>query len=142
MIKIKISNDPLVGLERSVNLVSFDWNLRSNFIKLNLEVVYDTIPNEIKRIPNYFIELVSDNSTFVNENGEFIEYETLKELNENGEEVEVTPVKYINSVTKQAVELVGQYEYFTSLANKGACDIVGLIVFYIKRADILHKFDI
>jgi len=143
---VPISNDPLIGLERQVRLIDFNWNLRNNFIQLQLEVEFSTADKlriETKRLNSYSVTLVADDSILVDaKTGAIVEYENKQDIDMDGNLFDVKPIEYIDPFTRNELVLKGKYTYFTEAANSGPIDIVGLIKNAILAGDLLKKFDV
>lgn len=131
---VTISNDPISGFERTAEMLIFDWRPREKYIRLEtfISVMF---PNKSAkksiRIPDYQVELMCDNNSIVDpKTGEFVM------VNADGIALSVNPV------TNQPLPGVGQYDFYTSLAQQGPIDVVGLIKMLVTRADTLKRFDI
>ncbi len=123
----QISKDPILGFDRQVKLSVFRWGIGEQAITLNLNVEYilDKKGKIVNRLNNYSVALIANNTTLVDpKTGEFLD------VNEDGTLVD----------PKQ--DNIGEYDFFTTLAENGPVDIIGLIKYSIQRADALGRFDI
>lgn len=74
---IKISNDPILGLVRKVEITQFLWNIESIRLELYTRVHFFSIQDESVEISNsrvkaYNVKFTADNTTDVGTQGIFI----------------------------------------------------------------------
>jgi hypothetical protein len=115
-----IQNDPITGLARKADLVDFDWKLKPGYIKLQLLIVHFNASGEevsSKGLRGFDVELTADDSILVNP----------------------ATGQYVDADFPGAI---GEYSFFTMLAENGPIDIIGLIKSSIRRANSLGRFNV
>lgn len=116
-----ISKDPLLNLDRKAKVLKFEWDTRSEEIKLSTVVSFYKagVLIEDKRTPPYAIELIAVNSTLVNPStGGTVEDGELEE--------DCT---------------MGEYNYLVAVANNNI-NIFDIMRATIAKSDARKRFDI